>query len=406
MRRTLRTMTSWGAILAVALVLGIPEQARAQSGPKVRPPSRADVAAAKSGLDRGLVYLVETEPSGRLKQVTIFGRVNAPPETTFETLANPDLLLKMQPAMESVDVRAKRGNAITYLWHYGGTLVNVEGLTAMALAPNQAVNWGMTKGFGPGNLLWRLYPEGNQTLVALSMHIDVNRSGHTLIRWVSRSSPFASPMWNLGHGVLCLRGLQQVAATRAGRPGLPPPTGHAGSGPLRPLTKAQVQALRPLYLKGSAGIVEQDAQGRVAQASIIEAVGAPAKQVEAVVSDLARWDANLPEAVELERTDEAGLYHMEISTPGVSVDTNIQAAKVSGGVDVTSPSGSLRGSLIAFRVYPDGAGSVLTGSARFRARQGGRILRSMIDSDPYFGHGLNAGVLGVFSRGFKVAAER
>jgi hypothetical protein len=393
--------TSFGI---AALVLLAPGETQAQAGPKVRPPSNVQVAVAKTGLDRGLVYQIESNPSGGLKQVTIYGLVNAPPHATFETLSIPDLLLKMQPAMDSVDVRAKQGNAVTYRWDYSGPMVTTQGLTAMALVPDQAVQWGLTKGFGPGTLLWRLYPHGDQTLVALSMHVDVSQSPHTLIRWVSGASPVAVEMWNLGHGILCMRGLQSVAAGRAGRPGLPPPTGEAGDGPMRMPPASLVRALAPLYQNGSAGIVEQDARGRVAQAVMFERVNAPADRVKQILGDISRWDAVLPDAISVEREDD-GTHVMEISVPGLSVDTNIEVAAVADGADLTSPSGTLRNSLASFRVISEGNGSILTGACRFRARQGGRILRAMIDSDPYFGHGLNASALGIFVRGFKQGAE-
>lgn len=405
-RRSVTHLVAGLSLLGLTMIA--PAVALGQAGPTVRPPSQADVNAARGGLSRGLVYLVEWDSAGRFSQVTVFGQVNAPVETTFDVLADPQLLTKMQPAMASVEERARRGNAITYRWHYDGTLVDCEGLTAMALVRPQAVQWGMSKGFGPGTMLWRLFPDGDQTIVALSLNIDIRQSSHTLIRWVAGNSDDAPPMWNLGHGILSVRGLQQVAATRAGRKGLPTPSGKAGQGPLRPLTAAQIKALRPLYQRGSAGIIEQDTQGYVAQATVVETVAAPPDRLKQILASPARWRDVLPDAVSIELPEGAAdspNAHLEIATPGLSVDTDITVTARADGVDVESPTGRLRGSLLAFRVIPDGQGALLTGASRFRARQGGVILRRMIDSDPYFAHGLNASALGIFSRGFKAGVE-
>jgi hypothetical protein len=398
-----------GTLASIALIVAAPGNVLGQSGAKVRPPTQVEVNAARTGLDRGLVYLVEGDGAGSFVQATVFGRVNAPVETTFDVLADPALLTKMQPAMASVEERAKRGNAVTYRWQYEGVLVHCEGLTAMALVRPQAVQWGLTKGFGPGTMLWRLFPDGDRTIATLSLNIDIRQASHTLIRWVGRHSNDAPPMWNLGHGILAVRGLQQVAAARAGRTGLPTPSGRSGSGPLRPLTAAQIESLRPLFQRGSAGLIEQDAQGAVSQATVIETVVAPPDRLKQILSSPARWPEVLPPAVSIEIPEGAAdpsQVHMTIATPGVSVESEITVAARDDGVDVSSPSGRLRGSLLSFRVIPNGQGALLTGAGRFRSRESGVILRRMIDSDPYFAHGLNASALGIFVRGFKTGVER
>jgi hypothetical protein len=396
-------------LASLTLIAAAPGTALSQSGAKVRPPTQVEVNAARTGLDRGLVYLVEWDGAGSFVQATVFGRVNAPIETTFDVLADPALLTKMQPAMASVEERARHGNAITYRWQYDGILVDCEGLTAMALVRPQAVQWGLTKGFGPGTMLWRLFPDGDRTIATLSLNIDIRQASHTLIRWVGRHSSDAPPMWNLGHGILSVRGLQQVAATRAGRTGLPTPSGRSGSGPLRPLTAAQIESLRPLFQRGSAGLIEQDAQGSVSQATVIETVAAPPDRLKQILASPARWPEVLPPAVSIEIPEGAAdpsQVHMTIATPGVSVESEIAVAARDDGVDVSSPSGRLRGSLLSFRVIPNGQGALLTGAGRFRSRESGVILRRMIDSDPYFAHGLNASALGIFVRGFKTGVER
>lgn len=397
------------AAIPLALSLIIPNIARAQGTPKVRPPNGAQVAAAKAVLSRGLVYLIEQTPSGGLAQVTVFGKVNAPIETAFDVLSTPASLSKMQPAMDDIDVRAERGNAVTYRWHYNGTLVDTNGITAMALVRPQAVQWGLSKGFGPGNMLWRLYPEGDGTLVALCINVNIREANHTLIRWIAGNSDDAPPLWNLGHGILALRGLQNAAAHQAGRKAPPTPSGKAGSGPLRPLTAAQLKALAPLYARGSAGIIEQDQRGYISQATVVETVKAPAAKVREILVNPSRWGASFPDAVSVEMpagNPSSKRFTVEISVPGVTVDAQAEIAEVPDGIDVTVPDGNLRGSIAAFRVLPAGNGSILTGAARFRPRQASRIIRSMVDGDPYFGHGLNASMLGLFSRGFQQGAER
>ena len=77
-------------VLVAAAVGLIPRGALAQSSAKVRPPSAAQIAAARGMLDRGLVVLVEHTTSGRFRQVTLIGRVDAPQKTAYDLVADPE----------------------------------------------------------------------------------------------------------------------------------------------------------------------------------------------------------------------------------------------------------------------------------------------------------------------------
>lgn len=96
---------------------------------------------------------------------------------------------------------------------------------------------------------------------------------------------------------------------------------------------------------------------------------------------------------------------MSFSFPAFSVSTDMELTAQADGCDLASPSGRLQGSALAFRVAPEGTGSVLTSAARIPLRRGGLILRRMIDDDPNFGHALNAAVLMAMSRSFAQRAE-
>ncbi len=394
------------AALAVAGIL-LPLSAGAQGVGKVRPPSAAQVAAVRGLLDRGLVVLVESSPAGAFEQVTLIGRVDAPQKTAYDLLSDPEALHPMQPPMREIEVRARKGNAVTYRWRYDGTLVDLRGSTSMALAPPSTVMWIFAEGFGPGQILWRLEPDGERTVASVTLAVDVTKSPHTILRWLAAANPHQAESWNLGYGIVSLRGLQAVAAERAGRKGFPPPSGKAGSGPLRPLSAADVRALTPLLAKGMAGLIEQDGSGRVRQAALAQKVGAEPGRIVEVLSRPAAWGSPVKGAEFRPRGSDARDFEFLFSFPAFKLRTDMQVATRPEGVDITSPGGALEGSILSFDAFPEGTkASVLTGAARFRPREANFILRRMIDDDPYFGHALNASALGVWMRAMKAHVER
>jgi hypothetical protein len=383
--------------------------ARGEVGPRIRPPSTAEINAARTLFKRGIAVMIESNAQGKLVQANIYGKVNAPQQTVFEILSEPERLRDILPALEegSVEVRERQGHAVTYRWRYGGSLLNVEGVTSQAAAPPAAVQWLLQKAFGPGQMLWRLYPEGDQTVVALSLNIDVTKSSNSILRWLSGANPSQPQAFNLSHGIVCFRGLQHASAKRAGRPGLPTPTGHEGGGALRPLTAGEIQTLGPLLKRGPAGVIEQDAQGRVYQAAIAEPINAPAAKLRDLIARPGDWGSPVKGlTIQVPEGDRSGSnFNLGFSMAMITVSSDMTMTAHDDGVDFQSPTGDLTGSLAAFRVYPQGQGSVLSGATRFQLRRSHRVVRAMIDGDPYFGHALNASCLAIWTRFFKLSVE-
>lgn len=374
---------------------------------RVRPPSTSQIKAASTMFKRGLVVTIEPDNSGGLSQVTVFGRINAPVKTVYEVLTDPSALPDMQPAMRDIKVRAKRGNALTYSWTYGDVLTRIEGVWSLALAPEKAVSLRSMSGFGPGFALYRLYPEGDQTTVTLSMNIDVTQSNNAILRWLTNASPDFRQAWNLGYAAICYRGLERVAVKRAGNGPLPPATGKAGAGPLRPLAPNQAKSLGPLLKRGTVAILQTDKQGRISQASLAERVNAPPPAVAKVIKNPGAWSRFIKslEIDDVEEVEGGQKASLGFSFVAFTLETDIELSHNDGATDLVSPSGQLHRSLISWRYAADGSGTILTTTGRIRYRQGGRMLRGMIDADPDFGHALNASTLVVFSRGMKLRAE-
>lgn len=396
------------ALLAGAALFTVP--AWGQAGAKIRPPSRAEINAAKSVLHRGLAVLIESDARGGLKQVNIYGRINAPQKTVFDVISDPNALPAILPCVteESIEVRESSGNATTYRWYYDGTLTDFGGVTSQATAAPAAVQWMLQKAFGPGQMLWRLYPDGDQTIVALAMNIHVTKSAHSILRWLSRANPSQPQAFNVGHGSVTFRGVQHESIKRAGRPPLPPPTGRVGSGPMRPLNANEIKALAPLLKRGVAGVIEQDARGRVKQSALALRVNAPAEKMVAMMNRPGGWGSPV-EGVDIlipEGDTSGERFVFRFSFPVLTVSTDMNLTKRPDGIDLESPTGQLKGTVAAWRVIPEGATSVISGASRFKVRDSHRIVRNMVDEDPYFGHAINASCLAIWARFFKLAIER
>lgn len=391
------------AVTAAVVLVSVPVEAQQP----VRPPNQAQVNAAKTMFKRGLVILVEPNSSGGFSQVTLFGQIQAPQKTIYHVLADPNTMPAREPSMRNIQIKARRGNALTYSWRYGDTLTRIDGTMALALAPPHAVHMRSINGFGPGFMLFRLYPDGpSSTTVALAMNIDVTKSTNQIIRWLTNANPDFYQSWNVGYSVMAYRGVEQVAVKRAGGKVLAP-NGQCGSGPLRPFTPDQVKGLRSLFKNGTVAIIESDAQGRVAQASLAEAVNAPPAKIQKALESPGQWGRFI-KSLDIEgarRTAKGHNFKMSFSFTAFTLTTEMDMTTRADGVDMFSPSGHLKRSLLAFTHAVDGSGSIMTATGRFRFRQGGRILRRMIDDDPYFGHALNASSIALLARSFKLRAE-
>jgi len=396
-------------LVVACLVIGGAPQALGETGPKIRPPTMPEINAARSMFDRGLAVLIESNPHGALVQANIYGRIDALQATVFDVVSDPDALPGILPCVskESVQVRERTGSAITYRWEYNAALLDFEGVTSQASAPPAAVQWLLQKGFGPGQMLWRLYPDGDRTIVALSLNVEVAKSPHSILRWLSRANPSQPQAFNIGHGVVSFRGVQHVATKRAGRKALPPPTGKAGAGPLRTLSAGEIKTLAPLLQRGIAGVIEQDAQGRVQQAALAHRIAAPAQKMIDLMHRPGAWGSPV-QGVEMQvpEGDTSGeRFVLSLSFPVLTISTDMHLTNRADGMDIESPSGQLKGTVAAWRVIPDGQGAIISGASRFNVRDSHRLVRTMVDEDPYFGHALNASCLAIWARFFQLAIE-
>jgi carbon monoxide dehydrogenase subunit G len=382
----------------------------AQSSPArggIRSPTNDQIQAVRGFLKRGLVVAVETTPDQELAQVTLIGRVKAPLAEAFDILADPAALAEMQPAMGDIEVTSREAKTVRYDWRYRASILRLRGTNTMRLRRPDGITWHLRGSFAEGPIRWKLFPDGNDTIASVSLHIDSSNSSNVIMRWIARATPHMRESQNLGYGIVCLRGLQNVAAQRQGRAQTPTPSAAAGQGPLRPLTSAQVARLAPLLKRGVAGIVESDRQGRIAQAALAQPIAAPVASVGRVLRQPERWGGPI-KGVEIRpprREGDDEPFKFVFRFPIFRIRTDMVVRHGDQVADVTSPNGDLRGSLVRFQLMDGVAGSVVAGTARFRPRQANFILRRIIDADPYSSHGLNAAILAVLLRSFKTLSE-
>lgn len=384
-----------------------PSSAKAQQIKGIRTPTKADIKAASTLFKRGPVIVAETNSSGRFKQVTLYGKIPAPQKTVFDVLSQPDNLKLMQPPMHDIQIKARKNNAVTFAWEYGDLLTAIRGTWSVALAPTHAAIVRSMSGFGPGFILYRLYPNGpNETTITISMNMDVTKASNPLLRWFTKNSSGFHESWNLGYALICFRGLRKVAIQRSG--GTPPPnSGDSGIGPLRPLSAAQAKALGPLLKQGTVAVIESDKQGRISQASLAEYINAPSDNVLKIIKNTKRWSKfiNSLDVSDVNETGDGRNFKMGFVFTALNVETDMNMRDLPNGADLQSPSGDLRRSLISFRTVPSQSGTLLMTTGRFRLLQAGRLMRRMVKGDPDFGHALNASSLTVLSQAFKHRSE-
>lgn len=369
-------------VAAATLTLVRPARAR----PTLRPLSPDVMRAYASALRQGEIALVETEPDGKARQITLLGYAAAPPALVHGLVADPLLYPRYVRNLTRSDVEKQADGSLLNRWRLSFPIGSFEGTDEVRVLPRETAVEMRSLGEGKqGCTRWEFLPlPGGGTLVVNYGYYDP--LDNAILRVMIGKDPALDAGFNLAGGLALLRGLLHEAGREAQAAGAriePPPAGVAPD-------------FGPLLARGTVAIVRTGPDAGLLDVSVVERVPAPAARLEALVRQPELWPRVFHpiRRVDITRRDDAGLdYDMGVAGPLGNVMTSFRLLFVPGGADTLAVAGAIKGARFRWDVRPDGPeSSVAVWRGNLHLSDASRILRSLLKMEPSFEHSANVSV--------------
>ncbi len=381
-------------VAGLVLSVGFPAQAA-----KIGGLSKAELLSVRPLLERyGTVTLSETDAKGQPRAMTSAIRVAASRELIFKALENPENFYYISTLFKENNVLQSHDNSRAWSWASRHKLFSFTGVNTMALYPPRRVDVHVTKSnIGSGDFRLQMYADGEKhTILVVSGLLDVD-SSEWLIRFLVGRSPVMRQAMNVAIGIVMIKGIKTMAERMAaGKPLDPHRTkGKRGAAPTKPLSKADIGALRPVLQRGMVVLTRSVPGGRMDQVTALKKLKAKKGKVLAAVASPQLYPKMLSAISELE-IHERDKQKVEFSWNfGLSVfglgSRNLMTFTPTG-VRVQALSGELKDAEWSWQLAEDGADStILAYHGWADLGRSAPILKTSIKREPYLEHGFMAG---------------
>lgn len=383
----------------------------AHAGPRNAAPLAtwpADQVRALASLLRSSdITVIESEPSGQMKQISIFSLVAAPPATVRSTLLDAARYVDFVRNFKVSRVSPRTDGSFDHYYELSYGLFSVDGTNRYISLPADGTGDAapvemIDTDEGPGgtrHYRWEFYSAGGATVVAMYGFTNVRNSGGVVAKLFQRVPQLEHGMALVSQMTLVLSIKQRAEQLQAAAPPLPP----AGSTNYGFLLERGVVVL--LRTQG----------GRLSELSMIDRSAAPPAILCDVVKQVGGWSGFMPTISRSSQNPDSGdgmiEYDLEQALPLLSFRTSYGAralATPAGGTfDMIGIAGDLKGSRMRWDVTAGhGAPSqvVLRSSQQFD--RGSIVMRQIYKTEPLFEYGVNVGLQLVLLRGVKQRAEQ
>ncbi|MBL9042437.1 MAG: hypothetical protein JNM83_12595 [Myxococcales bacterium] len=371
--------------------------------PATRTAISADKAATLGPLLRHSdLVLLESLPSGQMKQITIMAWVAAPPALTREVVIHPEYYKDFVRNMTKSQVQHNPDGTYDHQYEFSYPITTVGGTTRFLLhkpEPGQAAGAVDLFDPEPGGTRWHRWefvPYAGGTIVVLSGYTDVLHSGYPIDRLIQRVPTLEYGLSMIGQmtPLLTFKARAEQLATGF-QPQPVPPTGEASYGFL--LDKGVVVLLRKN-------------QGRLAELTLISEPSVRKEALLRSLSEPASWSSCVPSITKsrsLGSPDGIALVELEQSIPLLSFVTQFGVRLSDSSVDMMGFSGDLRGARMRFDVRPSGGQRLqLIFKSSVAYDRGSLLIRQLYKLEPLFEYGVNLGLSLVFVRGLTAQANK
>ena len=422
-RALLRARPRWlFPVALVALVCSASPSARAQTptGPigadearlRALLPSEREVLMPH--LDDGPVMLTEfSNAQTELPAVTLMARIHAPAALVAEVVSHPENYGAFMPALDEVEVRTRQGLQVAYSWHWTVAIFTLRGDNVMTVYPGHPTRGHLievtsTNGdLGVGRFLFRIYPETPDSCVLVfATRIDM-RDANYLSQQMASGGNSVNRTINIALAMTMLLATADESQRRHGY------AAPASAPALRPLTRPAFDVNRYADLLARGDLVFLHLEGDTLHAvSSLARTGTSVERMRRVMLSPEEFGESLMDGSRsdtIEVTERGTRFSWLIPVPLVSVggEMLLHETVPGGAVEVDGLSGSLASAHFRFdtHAFPWREAAIIGWSA-FDPGETTRLIRRVIDGNPYFSHGLVAAVQVMIIRSLRTRSQR
>ena len=383
----------------------------AQAGPKNAAPLQTWPSAKVRSLAPLLrstdITVIESEPSGQMRQISIFTLVMAPPGVCRDSLLRaeryPDFVRNFKVS-KVAPPRPDGSFDHYYVLSYG--MFSVDGgnrylpLPADGegdAAPVEMIDTDEGTG-GTRHYRWEFYSAAGATVMAMYGYTNVRNSEGLIAKLFARVPQLEHGMALVSQLALSLS-VKQRSEQIQGAP---------------PLLPAQASAPYDFLLERGVVVLLRNQNGRLSEQSMIDRSPAAPNQLVEVIKQVGSWSQFIPtiiKSAEAGGHDDVAQFQIEQALPLLTFRTTYgvrtMPSPAGGSVDMLGVEGDLKGSRMRWDVTPGrGMASqvVLRSSQQFD--RGSIAIRQLYKLEPLLEYGVNVGLQLVLLRAVKGKAEQ
>jgi ribosome-associated toxin RatA of RatAB toxin-antitoxin module len=360
---------------------------------------------------RGELALVESHADGRLRQITVYAIVNAPPDKAEYVVGHPAEYPDFVPSVVKSKISsATPDGTLYYDWELDVPLVNLKGQNRLSFGkpaiPGSArtIEVETLRGDVPsGAWHWEFLPLGDgRTLVACHTYADIAKANWFLRKMIAANRTIEHGSV-LASTVVFVKAVKLRAEALAGhgdghRPKVDQSLDRAVE--LKPVRGTfDPQVLDPLLARGPVALIESFPDGRLRLADLLSYVYAPQAAMFRSVStptDFSRFVPGVDKSNVLSDNGREALYELEIHVPvlpNINYKTRMVREPEAERVRQHCVAGDARGSVYGWDLISMGPKQTLAiYQLNGQLRKQSWFLRQMIKSEPFYEHGLNVSV--------------
>jgi hypothetical protein len=386
--------------LALALVALWAAAARAKVMPLERLPDEKWIALAPL-LAQADVALVESTPSGAMKQVTLALYVAAPPAVVHDVVARPWLYRDVIPNLSRCDWEPRGADGGLSSWKIDLPISSFQMTNLFTFEPGAA---GAVRVTSPdehddATFRWEFLPApGGGTVLVQYGYSDVKHASAVVRAFIARM-PVMEHGLALSGQLLLAANMRTAAEKRVARGSVTPPAAD----------KRDAASYEFLLPRGQVVLLRTRKDGKLGDVSVIDRVYAPLQRVGEILARPVEWCRFVPAVEEChDRGRGPGTigWVADWSLPLQTWTTGWVMRMTERSYEAAGVSGDLEGAHFRFDLTPRAAGETeVVYRANLALAHASVIARKLFQYEPWIEHGLNVAFSLVYLRAVRGRAE-
>lgn len=356
------------------------------------------------------IAVIESEPNGQMKQISLFTLVAAPGARVRQVLLDAQRYVDFARNFTVSKVTPRGNGSFDHFYQLSYGLFTIDGThrymplsqdlgaqgaseDAASTAPVEVLDADEPAGT-QRHYRWEFHDVGGATVVAVYGYTDLWHSGGMVGKLLERVPQIEHGMALVSQAALMLAMKQRAEQLTP----LPPMLPVASSAPYDAFLARGVVALM------------RTQKGRLSELSIIDRSLAQPNQILDVVKQPAEWSHFIPtitKSADRGARDDLTLVDLEQSLPLIGF-RSLYGVRVTGNaVDMMGVEGDMRGARMRFEaVAGRGVPTQIVMRSSQQFDRASLVIRQLYKLEPFFEYGVNLGLQLVVLRGIKNKAEQ